>query len=308
MSNQTAKNKTKEFFKEKAVKSMGISVVAHVIILIIIYIAMLPAAGSEGDDFIEISFESSQNSDSTAENTENNNEEYQPDLLENIDDLENEVEKFTDDGYSEQEYIEQQYKKLQQQEQDAKESGSKIGNNIKKRTKYGPLTPRMFYGVRVYARNVIFVLDISGSMNISEAKLQLKNAYHSLKGGENFNIVLYSDNGRRWKNAVVLASDKNKSDADNWMNRMGRGGGTNMYDGLRLAFETARAEKDTIIFLTDGHPNQGLIRNPSGILQQVATWNKNKNITIHTIGIGSHQAEVFLETLAAENNGIYHKR
>lgn len=297
----------KTFLDEKSMKSLGVSAAAHLVLLVVVYILMMPAGGVEGDDIIEVSFESVAE-ESAEETSSDSSEEYQPDLLDNIDEIENQIDEPIEDGYSEKEYIENQYKKLQKKEQEARKAANSIGQNIKKRSKYGPLTPRMFYGVRIYARSVIFVLDISGSMNIQEAKLQLKNAYHSLKGGENFNIIVYSDAARSWKGEVVAATEENQEEADLWLYRVRSRGGTNMYDGLRMAFETAREEQDTIIFLSDGHPNKGPITEPKALLAKVVQWNLSKNIPVHTIGIGSHQVEAFMEALAAQNNGVYHKR
>ncbi|BBM88266.1 vWA domain-containing protein [Candidatus Uabimicrobium amorphum] len=300
----------KKFWDEKSLRCMGISTAAHVLFLIVIYIAMMPASGSEGDDMIDVSFESvaTEDNDNNQDSSESSSEEYQPDLSENIENIENDLEDVVDDSYDESEYIKQQYDKLRNQDNKANQDKKNIGNNLVKRSKYGPLTPRMFYGVRIFARNVIFVLDISGSMNIYEAVLQLRNAYHSLKEGESFNIILYSDNAVRWQSEIQTATQENKELADQWLSARRRRGGTNMYDGLRQAFEIARGGKDTIFFLTDGHPTAGKVTNPQQLLKTVALWNSDKQVTIHTIGLGAHQDEGFLESLAGQNDGVYYKR
>ncbi|WP_372371318.1 VWA domain-containing protein [Candidatus Uabimicrobium sp. HlEnr_7] len=295
-----------KFWDQKSLRCMGISTVAHIFFLIAIYIAMMPASGSEGEDIIEVSFESAPSQ--STENSEDTPENYQPDLSENIEDIENDLDNIVEDGYDESEYIKEQYDKIRDKNTKANKEKQNIGNNLVKRSKYGPLTPRMFYGVRIFAKNIIFVLDVSGSMDIREARLQLKNAYHSLKSGESFNIILYSDKANQWQNSGQAATEENKQQADGWLNDAKSGGATNMYDGLRIAFKIARAHRDTIFFITDGHPTKGEIVDPKRILQTVDHWNQEKNITIHTIGLGSHQAEDFLESLAAQNNGNYYKR
>lgn len=290
---------------EKSLRCMGISAGVHLILFIAIYIAMMPAGGTDGEDMIEVSLESV----SQENEPSNSSEEYQPDLSENIEDIENDLDNIVEDSGEEADFIREQYKETQNQEKQAAEDKKNLNKNLKRRSKYGPLTPRMFYGVRIFARNVIFVLDISGSMDIPQAILQLQNAYHSLKEGESFNIILYSDTAYKWNDNVQLANDDNKNRADKWLKMMRRGGGgTNMYEGLRLALETAREGKDTIYFLTDGIPNKGKIVDQNGLLQAVVNWNNNKSIVVNTIGIGSHQAQAFLESLAAQNSGIYHKR
>ena len=307
MSEQNSSVK-KKFWDEKSLRCMGISTVAHVFFLIVIYIAMMPASGSEGEDMIDVSFESVATENNDSDSSESSSEEYQPDLSENIENIEDDLQEVVDDSYDESEYIKQEYEKLRNQDQKAAQDKQNIGNNLAKRSKYGPLTPRMFYGVRIFARSVIFVLDVSGSMDIREAILQLRNAYHSLKEGESFNIILYSDNAERWQSEVFAATQENKELADKWLLARRKRGGTNMYDGLLQAFEIARAGKDTIFFLTDGHPTAGKVTDQNQILKSVQLWNSDKKVTVHTIGLGSHQAEVFLESLAAQNDGIYYKR
>lgn len=188
--------------------------------------------------------------------------------------------------------------------------GAKISKSLAKRSKYGTLKPRTFYGVKVFASSVVFLLDVSGSMNIREARIQIKNAYSALTSAEYFNIIVYETRVYGWKNHLVRATDQNKSDADTWVDNIRSTGATNIYGALEKAFQVAWQETkaEVIYLLTDGLPTAGPVVNPARILAEVKKWNQNKRIVIHTIGIGSHQDRKFLSALAEGNYGRYYVR
>jgi hypothetical protein len=80
-------------------------------------------------------------------------------------------------------------------------------------------------------------------------------------------------------------------------------GGTNLYDAVKRAFNDP--DVDTIVVLSDGEPTAGAVTDPSAIREDVARWNKNRGIVIHTIAVGG-QLRV-LEWLAADSGGDHVK-
>lgn len=180
--------------------------------------------------------------------------------------------------------------------------------NVESRSRYGKLQPRTFYGVFVHAKNMLFILDISGSMDIKEARLQLKNAYHSLSSEENFNIITFAEVVNCWQEKIMPATKENQQNADAWIQEILPGGYTNFYNGLKMGFDIACDVPHTEIYLvSDGKPTCGIV-DLSQILKHVNKWNSGKKIRIHAIGIGFHQDQQFLKKLAAENGGNYFER
>jgi len=194
-----------------------------------------------------------------------------------------------------------------------------------------------FYGLKTESKHIIFVLDVSGSMGehsgkdaggryrIDVAKEELKKAIRSLtseesdeRGVSSFNVVGYAADVRVFKEGKMIpATKKNKEKAFKWIDELEAIGATNIYDALEQAFliiGTRKAKKqlekgaDTIFLMTDGQPNRGKITAPPLIRQEIAKMNRDRRITINTIGVGDGHAYEFLEKLAKENDGEYISR
>ncbi len=162
------------------------------------------------------------------------------------------------------------------------------------------LTNASFFGIRIESHRVIFILDISGSMNeptrgkyvgqsgdtrMSVAQRELKAAIDALDSEALFNIVTFSNGVDRWLDrGVAGATGKTRDEAKAWIDRLGAFGATNLYDAIQLAFEDQ--EVDTIFILSDGEPNVGGQTDPHMIRQHVARWNEQRRIMIHTISVG----------------------
>ncbi len=182
-----------------------------------------------------------------------------------------------------------------------------VDGRLRGRAGIGKLEPRTFYGMKVHSRKMIFVLDISGSMNIPFAKMNLRNAFATLGEKEKFAIVCYDNRIFYWPRSKRLqhATKQNKSRATAWLEELLGGGQTNIYDALKKAFEISSkgTAADTFYFLSDGYPTAG-VRESSLILKAVRQWNNRERIKIHTIGIGNHD-RFLMESISKENRGLY---
>jgi Mg-chelatase subunit ChlD len=187
-------------------------------------------------------------------------------------------------------------------------SDAVVGGSLSDRAGIGKLEPRTFYGMKVHSRRMIFVLDISGSMNIPYAKLNLRNAYTTLSSREQFALVCYDHQVYFWppQKRLVAATNDTRQEADVWVDALRGGGSTNIYDALKMAFEICVGgdHADTIYFLSDGFPTSGQTTQAHEILQAVAQWNRNNQVVINTIGIGQHDIEL-MSSLAAAHRGVY---
>jgi hypothetical protein len=173
-----------------------------------------------------------------------------------------------------------------------------------------PGTPT-YYGLAIQARRIVFVLDISGSMNGSRlmtAKRELMQAIDGLPEEASFNIVVFSDHAAVWQRILKPATPAMKKAARNFVAVLYAGGHTAAYDALDAAF---RFDAEAVYFLSDGAPNAGKIASPAAILAAVAQTNRTRRISIYTIGIEPGEPggplDMFVKTLAEQNFGVYRR-
>jgi HEAT repeat protein len=176
-----------------------------------------------------------------------------------------------------------------------------------------------FFGIRIVSHRVMFIVDVSGSMNegllteyqgkagqsrMEVAKGELGRCVGSLDPAAFFNIVTFSSGAEKWVDGTLAAaSEKNRGEAQQYIERLGAGGGTNLYGALKLAFEDP--DVDTIFVMSDGEPSMGEVTDPGMIREHVAAWNQNRGIVINTIAVGG-QFQI-LEWLAQDNKGTHLK-
>jgi hypothetical protein len=187
-----------------------------------------------------------------------------------------------------------------------------------------------FYGIHTFSNRILFVLDVSGSMDqaakpgpqggepkprIEIAKKELLGAIFNLDAGARFNLIFFNHEVVPWQPKMVEASEATKNLAKGWVEPRPPTGGTNLHDALEAGFAiatrtTGSPEIDTIFFLTDGRPTAGKIQDPKLILEQVREWNRTANLKIHVVGVGPPEDidEPFLQELARIGEGQYVNR
>jgi hypothetical protein len=168
-----------------------------------------------------------------------------------------------------------------------------------------------YYDLPLFAERLVFVLDISGSMNggrIVAAKRELIKAVSGLPDHVHFGVVVFNERVRAWKKILVPADQKMKEAAVAFIEQLNPRSNTASYDALKaaLAYDT-----EAIYFLSDGAPTSGKILAPLDIIAAITTANKVRRITIYTIGIApgfpGSPTDAFLRTLAEENFGQYRR-
>jgi hypothetical protein len=175
-----------------------------------------------------------------------------------------------------------------------------------------------FFGIKLYSHRVIFIIDISGSMQegllnpyegksdatrIDVAKGELLKCVTALDTGAFFNILIFSSGVEKWnKGSLAAANEKNREEAKSFIEKLAPFGGTNLYDAVKLAFEDP--DVDTIFIMSDGEPNLS-ISDPTEIREHVKAWNEHRGIVINTIGLAG-QFQI-LEWLAEDSGGTHVK-
>ncbi len=156
---------------------------------------------------------------------------------------------------------------------------------------------------RVVDKDVILVLDVSGSMQgvkIEQAKRALYYVLDQLNPNDRFNLVVFSTSTQVY--AASLRPASAREDARNFVSRLRAGGSTDINRALLEAMQSADRERPTIvIFLTDGLPTTGET-NAQKIIANV-TNAAPKNVRLFTFGVGDDVNTILLDSLAEKLRG-----
>jgi hypothetical protein len=171
-----------------------------------------------------------------------------------------------------------------------------------------------FYGVPIYAKRIVFVIDRSRSMlssvdgvtRLRDAQSQLEEVLSQMPEETWFDILAYDSTVLPWQGRLVQASAQAKSDALRFVERLEAVNKTACYDALRAGL-ALDSNLEALLFLSDGEPTAGEIVDPAQILQEITQRNIFQRTSISTIGIDATGiSEQFLKHLAASNHGTYH--
>jgi hypothetical protein len=150
---------------------------------------------------------------------------------------------------------------------------------------------------------------------IDAARKELARALKTYDPKGWFNIVVFNDLVKKWKEKMTRATEASKQSAINFVDALVATQSTNIYDALKVAFEVAgmgsrdkhyTPNADTIFLLSDGSPTRpdGSADDWMKVIRAVRDWNKLGRVKIHTIGVGGHN-RAFMRMLADENGGKY---
>lgn len=158
--------------------------------------------------------------------------------------------------------------------------------------------------------NLVFLIDVSGSMFTEDKLPLLKQAFSTLlknlNAKDRISVVTYA-NGTN----VLLNSAKGsqKKYIMNKINSLEASGGTNGGEGLKLAYKVAmknfnKKSNNRVILATDGDLNIGMTSTEE--LKDYISKEKNKGVFLSVLGFGNyHYNDSIMETLADNGNGNY---
>ncbi len=157
--------------------------------------------------------------------------------------------------------------------------------------------------------NMVFVIDVSGSMGmqnrLEQVKVSLQMLAENLHEGDKIGLVIYHSSGE-----VISGLTSDHDAIMTAIEDLYTRGSTNAGEGLVLAYEMARAgyeegKINRIILCSDGVANTG-ITDPDAILAQVKE-DAGNGITLTTMGFGmGNYNDVLMEKLANNGNGCYY--
>ncbi len=159
--------------------------------------------------------------------------------------------------------------------------------------------------------NLVFVIDISGSMARESRLGTVKKALHILLGelreGDRVGLVVYGSHGEV---RLPLTDITQREQIAAAIDGLRTNGSTNAAEGLELAYRMARESYDAgiinrLVLCSDGVANTGASTEAGGILDIVRKAS-DEGITLSTIGFGmGNYNDVLMEKLANQGDGNY---
>lgn len=156
--------------------------------------------------------------------------------------------------------------------------------------------------------NLVFLLDVSGSMDSPDKLPLVKTAMRQLAGElrpqDRVSIVVYAGAA-----GVVLEPTNDAAKIRHALDSLQAGGSTAGGAGLQLAYNTAREAfiedgVNRVILATDGDFNVGV--SDRGALVEMIERERDSGITLTTLGFGTgNYNEAMMEQIADHGNGNY---
>ena len=158
--------------------------------------------------------------------------------------------------------------------------------------------------------NLVFLIDVSGSMDYSNKLPLLKESFkklvNNLNSEDRVSIVVYAGNA-----GVVLepTSGKEKDKIIKALDNLSAGGSTAGGEGIKKAYDLAvknliKNGNNRVILATDGDFNVGVTS--GGELEELIASYKKKNIYLTILGFGmGNYKDSTMERLSNKGNGNY---
>lgn len=171
--------------------------------------------------------------------------------------------------------------------------------------------PPRYYGQEIVSRRVVFVVDLSGSMQgrrWTAARAELKQCIDALPADAEFTVIAFNDQSWPWSRELKPATDANKTAIKQWLDGCNPTGMTNilaaMQDGLKIlsaarSSQSVAAAGEELFLLSDGAPTIGET-NSERIVAGIANANPGNRVRIHAFEIGN-EATALLQRIAQQN-------
>jgi hypothetical protein len=171
-------------------------------------------------------------------------------------------------------------------------------------------TSSYYYGLPVYAERIVFVIDTSDSMAMSDnrldvAKRELTSAILGLPDSASFTVLTFNAAVYAWSPVLVPSNAATRLQAAEFVTLQKTAFQTVTYDALEAAL---KFDAEAIFFLTDGEPYGGKITDPGKIVSTITGLNHPRRMSINCISVGPLPgANAFLKNLSEKNWGTYRR-
>jgi Ca-activated chloride channel homolog len=161
-------------------------------------------------------------------------------------------------------------------------------------------------GEKVVNKNIVLVLDSSGSMSgakIRQAKEAARFVLNHLDRRDEFTLVDFDDGVTAFSEGLVSATTENVDRALKFVDAIEDSGGTNINDALVAALSRMRDgdRPNYVLFLTDGLPTVGTTET-ADILRNVGKANGLRS-RIFVFGVGNDVNTELLDRISSDHRG-----
>jgi len=165
------------------------------------------------------------------------------------------------------------------------------------------LTPPSQQSNDIAARELVFVIDTSGSMDgtsIKQAKQALLYGLQLLRPQDSFNIIRFSHDVEKLFPTAMAASTEQLEIANRFVSSLDADGGTEMLPALTLALKNQQdsSRLRQVVFLTDGS-----VGNEDALFSEIKQ--NLGNSRLFTVGIGSAPNSHFMNRAARFGRGTH---
>jgi len=183
--------------------------------------------------------------------------------------------------------------------------------------------PRSFLYGTVNSQRVVFVVDVSGSMQatfrtnqgrtlsrLDFVRCELNSVItQQLLPTAQFDVIAFSSGVTPWSPSLVVADPAHRTGAQTYVAGLRAVGATNVHDALRAAFEL---QPDTVYFLTDGAPTAGPVRDVDSLIARVGEWSAG-GVHVNSVAFltGAHASDDkstsrrLMKGVAEVSGGVY---
>ncbi|XP_052633387.1 inter-alpha-trypsin inhibitor heavy chain H4 isoform X2 [Harpia harpyja] len=164
----------------------------------------------------------------------------------------------------------------------------------------------------VFPKNVIFLIDRSGSMagrKIEQTRAALLKILQDLRPEDHFSFITFNSKVAEWRSSLLQATAENMANAAGFVQTLSASGGTDINRALLTAVSVLdKAERlpkssvSMIILLTDGQPTSG--ESNVEVIQENIQKAVNGKYALFCLGFGFDVSYKFLEKMALSNGGI----
>lgn len=167
--------------------------------------------------------------------------------------------------------------------------------------------PPQTEAAQVIARDIIFIIDTSGSMqggSMEQAKASLQLALLQLNDKDSFNIIAFDNDTELLFPITQMATVQNINKAQEFIDDLSADGGTEMYRPLSNALMMKKNKVQSvkairqIVFITDG-----AVTNEYELMQLLNT--AQGDFRLYTVGIGAAPNGYFMKKAAQFGRGSY---
>lgn len=170
------------------------------------------------------------------------------------------------------------------------------------------IDPGQNKSTKIQPKDVVFVIDISGSMmgeKIEQARQAVKSVLGTLNAGDRYSIVEFSDIASPWYEKLVEVDNNTIRKDQEKASMIQSSGGTNIGEALSVAGKLLRNGSKNrasyILFATDGMPTVG--EQDSRKLVSMMRERIPRNVRLYSFGVGTDVNANLLDEMSMDHRG-----